>query len=258
MPLSGSRFRRAAVVAATVPLALACPQERAPLAPLFEVGASPAAVLIGMGDVSSCSNDNAAATAALLDTIDGAVALVDDAVAPSGAPADYANCYDPKWGRHKARTYPTPGELDYLTPGAAGYFGYFGSQLAQFGAQALDSARGYYSLDLGSWHVVVLNSSVPTAAGSPQEQWLKADLAAHPTACTLAYWHLPRFYSGWSATERASVRPLWSDLYAAGAEVVLNAHTRHYERFDPQDANGAPDYLSGIGEVIVASGDLWR
>src|SRR5207247_129856 len=142
MPLSGSRLRRAAVVAATVPLALACPKERAPLAPLFEVGASPAAVLIGVGDVSSCSNDYAAATAALLDTIDGVVALVGDAVAPSGAPADYANCYDATWGRHKARTYPTPGDLDYQTPGAAGYFGYFGSQLAQFGEQALDSARG--------------------------------------------------------------------------------------------------------------------
>ena len=82
---------------------------------------------------------------------------------------------------------------------------------------------------------MVLNSSVSTAAGSPQEQWLEVDLAAHPTACTLAYWHLPRFYSGWSATERASVKPLWSDLYAAGAEVVLNAHTRHYERFAPHD-----------------------
>src|SRR5207302_11150911 len=177
-----------------------------------------------VGDISTCSNDWDAASAALVDSIPGYILVPGDAAAPSGAPVDYANCYDPTWGRHRSRTFPTPGDLDYQTPGAAGYFGYFAGQLGQFGATATDPTRGYYSADVGAWHVVILNSQVATAAGSAQEQWLRADLAAHPSPCTLAYWHLPRFYSGWDASSRASVKPLWDDLYAAGAEVVLNAH----------------------------------
>jgi 3',5'-cyclic AMP phosphodiesterase CpdA len=134
---------------------------------------------------------------------------------------------------------------------AAGYFGYFG-------AVAGDPAQGWYSYDIGSWHVVVLNSNCARVggciAGSPQEQWLQADLAAHPAACTLAYWHHPRWSSGTNHGSNASVDAFWRDLYAAGVEVVLNGHEHNYERFAPQTPDGAADPESGIREFVVGTG----
>ena len=135
---------------------------------------------------------------------------------------------------------------------AAGYFGYFG-------AVAGDPTKGYYSVDLGSWHIVVLNSNstfVSTAAGSPQEQWLKADLAASTKTCQLALFHTPRFYSTTSASffPTGFVKPFWDDLYAAGAELIINAHMRDYERFAPQDPAGTADPAKGIREFIVGTG----
>jgi len=239
-------------------LVLACSEDRPPAGPVADLIGSPGAVLIGVGDIASCSRESDAATGALVDSLAGDVLVLGDAAAPSGAVVDYATCYDPTWGRHKARTYPTPGDFDYRTPGAAGYFDYFGSQLARFGSQALDPARGYYSYELSAWHVVALNSNVSMAPGSPQEQWLRADLAAHRAACTLAFWHLPRFYSGGGATNHASVQPLWDALYDGGADVVLNAHTRNYERFTPQDPGGGRDSLYGMREFIVGTGGLGR
>ncbi|HXI33814.1 MAG TPA: PKD domain-containing protein, partial [Gemmatimonadales bacterium] len=218
--------------------------------PVASVVASPAAVtLVGAGDISSCSHHNDTQTAKLLDTIAGTVFTTGDNAAPSGASTDYTNCYDPTWGRQKARTYPAPGDLEYTTAGAPGYFGYFG-------AAAGDPTKGYYSYSLGTWHIVVLNSQVSMAAGSAQEQWLKTDLAANPQQCTLAYWHLPLFYSGATANTRSSVKPLWDDLYAAGAEIVLNSHTRNYERFAPQRPDAGADSLFGIREFIVGTGGL--
>ena len=207
-----------------------------------------AVTLVGAGDISSCAHHNDTSTAKLLDAIPGTVFTTGDNAAPSGASTDYANCYDPTWGRQKARTRPAPGEAEYGTAGAAGYFGYFG-------VAAGDPSKGYYSYDLGTWHIVVLNSNIDMSAGSAQEQWLKADLAATTAQCTLAYWHYPRFYSGTSTT-RASVKPLWDDLYAADAEVVLNAHTRNYERFAPQTPAGALDTVRGIREFVVGTGGL--
>src|SRR5205823_11633911 len=145
---------------------------------------------------------------------------------PNGTSAEYANFYDPTWGRHKARTRPVPGNHDYNTTGAAGYFGYFGTA-------AGDPTKGYYSYDLGSWHIIALNSDVPRWAGSAQEQWLKADLAANPKACTLAYWHYPLFSSSTVAVD-TQARNLWVDLYNAGAELVINGHHHDYERLAPQ------------------------
>src|SRR5574341_29964 len=115
-------------------------------------------------------------------------ALGDNAY-PEGAPADYANCYAPTWGRHRKRTHPVPGNHDYQTAGAPGYFGYFG-------VAAGAPSEGYYSYDLGGWHIIALNSNLDMRPGSAEEQWLRADLAAHPARCTLAYWHHPRFSSG--------------------------------------------------------------
>src|SRR5216117_3086428 len=207
-----------------------------------------AVTLVGAGDISACAHHNDTSTAKLLDAIPGTVFTTGDNAAPSGASTDYANCYDPTWGRHKARTRPAPGDAEYGTAGAAGYFVYFG-------AAAGDPSNGYYSYDLGTWHIVVLNSNIAMNAGSPQEVWLNADLAASSAQCTLAYWHYPRFYSG-SSTTRASVKPLWDDLYAADAEVVLNSHTRNYERFAPQTPAGALDTARGIRQFVVGTGGL--
>ena len=159
----------------------------------------------------------------------------------------------------KAITRPAPGNHEYQTGGgtncdtsgnAAGYYGYFGPA-------AGDPAKGYYSYDLGDWHLVALNSECGKAqgcgAGSPQEQWLRADLAAHEHACTLAYWHRPLFSSG-EHRGFADVRPLWQALYDAGADVVLSGHDHDYERFAPQTAAGAADAARGIRLFVVGTG----
>lgn len=156
-------------------------------------GASPtAAVLVGAGDIASCASDGDEATANLLDAIGGVVFTLGDHAYRTGTPIEFAACYDPSWGRHKSRTRPAPGNHDYYTAGAFGYFDYFGGA-------AGDPDKGYYSYNLGAWHIIVLNSNCSKidgcGPGSPQEQWLRADLAAHPAKCTLAYWHHPRFSS---------------------------------------------------------------
>ena len=140
------------------------------------------------------------ATAALLDGIPGTVFTAGDNVYDNGTASEFATYYDPTWGRHKARTRPAPGNHDYNTSGATGYYNYFG-------AQAGPSGRGYYSYDLGNWHVVSLNSEVSMSAGSAQEQWLRADLAASTKPCTLAYWHQPLFTSGANHAPATSSRP---------------------------------------------------
>ncbi len=212
-------------------------------------------VLVGAGDVATCSGTGDEATAALLDAVvasdPGATifAAGDDAY-ESGTAAEFAGCYAPSWGRHKARTRPVVGNHDYLTAGAAGYFGYFG-------AAAGDPAEGYYSFDLGAWHVVVLNSNCNEVGGckadAPQGRWLTADLAAHPAACTLALWHHPRFTSAQSGIPPAML-PVWQSLYAAGADLVVNGHDHIYERFAPQDPVGAADPARGIREIVVGTG----
>ncbi len=160
-------------------------------------------VLVGAGDIALCrsleTKARVEATAALLETellanSGVTVATFGDNAYPKGTATDFAECYDPSWGNFLTQTRPSPGNHEYETPGASGYFNYFG-------AAAGDPNEGYYSYDLGSWHVISLNSncsSVPggCAAGSPQEQWLREDLAANPNTCTLAYWHHPRFSSG--------------------------------------------------------------
>jgi hypothetical protein len=210
-------------------------------------GTGPTATLLAAGDIATCAGAGDEATAKLLDGLAGTVATLGDNVYQSGSAQQYADCYAPTWGRHKARTRPAPGNHDYRTAGAAGYFGYFG-------AAAGTPGKGYYSYDLGAWHVVVLNSNLDTSRGSAQETWLRADLAAHPAACTLAYWHHPRFSSGSSHGNNTSVQPLWQALYEAGAELVLAGHEHHYERFAPQDPTGGADPREGIRQFVVGTG----
>src|SRR5438270_12283692 len=249
-------FARAALIGAASALLLAtCREENPPMAPLApHVPAAPSfatitngQVLVGAGNVSSCGNNNDEATAKLLDGISGTVFADGDLAYDNGAKDRFNKCYNPTWGRHKARTRPTPGEIEYKQGGAQPYFNYFG-------VAAGTAGTGYYSYDLGDWHVVVLNSGISTAAGSTQEQWLRADLAASPARCTVAYWHHPRFFSGSSAQSNPAVKPLWDDLYAAGAEIVINAHYENYERFALQAPDGTADPSYGIREFVAGTG----
>jgi hypothetical protein len=214
---------------------------------VFIVSAASSVVFVGAGDIADCSSSGDEATAALLDNIAGSVFTLGDNVYSSGTPTEFSTCYDPTWGRHKSRTYPSPGNHDYNTSGASGYFGYFG-------AAAGPSGRGYYSFDLGSWHIISLNSEVSMSAGSAQEQWLRADLAASTKQCTLAYWHKPRFSSGTSHGSLVDAQPLWQALYDYGAEIVMSGHDHEYERFAPQTPSGAPDAAKGIREFVVGTG----
>lgn len=208
------------------------------------------AVLVGAGDIASCDSVGDEATAKLLDGIPGTVFTTGDNVYASGTTKEFNQCYDPSWGRHKSRTRPSAGNHEYQTPDAAGNYGYFG-------ASAGDPRKGYYSYKRGVWHIVVLNSNCSAVggceAGSAQERWLRAALAAHPTNCTLAYWHSPRFSSG-SHGSNTSVQPFWKALYDYGVELVVNGHDHHYERFAPQNASGRADARYGIREFVVGTG----
>jgi Big-like domain-containing protein/calcineurin-like phosphoesterase family protein len=219
----------------------------AAMAVMVEPVPAAASVLVGAGDIASCPDTGAAATAALLDTIAGVVFTAGDNAYPSGAPSDYANCYAPTWGRQKARTLPTPGNHEYETSQAAGYFGYFG-------AAAGDPQMGYYSYDLGDWHIIVLNVEIDVSAGSPQEQWLRADLAATSKRCKLAYWHQPRFSSGSTHGSFTFVQPLWQAMYDHHGAIVVSAHEHNYERFAPQTPAGDADSVNGIREFVVGTG----
>ena len=222
-------------------------------------GANSDPILVGAGDIATCSGDRGEATAALLDRIfppgtslsAGVVFTLGDNAYNSGSPVEFAKCYEPGWGRHKARTRPAPGNHDYRTSGAEAYFSYFG-------AAAGDPARGYYSYDLGAWHVVVLNSNCAQVvggcqSGSPQEKWLRADLAAHPTRCALAYWHHPRFNSGSHHGDSPAMTDLWQALMESGVDVAMAGHEHTYERFALQTAQGVAD-ARGIRQFIVGTG----
>jgi hypothetical protein len=212
----------------------------------------PGAVLVGAGDIASCDDlAGAQATAKLLDSIPGTVFAVGDLAYPDGSDEQFANCYGPTWGRFKDRTRPAPGNHEYRSDGASGYVRYFG-------ATAGDPKKGYYSYDLGEWHIVVLNSECAEVGGcgrgSAQEQWLRQDLTAHPAKCTLAYWHKPLFSSGAKHGNDPEVKPLWNALYAANADLVINGHDHDYERFAPQDPSGHLDPQRGIREFVVGTG----
>lgn len=211
------------------------------------------AVLVGAGDISRCSNDQDEATALLLDNIAGAVFTLGDSVYPNGTLSQFKDCYEPTWGRHKNRTRPSPGSHDYRDIGAAGYYTYFGESASPLDLDCTSNCKGYYSYDLGTWHIIVLNSEIDYSLGSDQEQWLRADLATNENTCTLAYWHKPLFSSGRHGNS-ASVQPMWQALYDFGADVVLNGHDHTYERFAPQSPTGQADPNRGIREFVVGTG----
>src|SRR6266705_109295 len=213
-------------------------------------------VLVGAGDIASCkSPEGARATAKLIEQIPGTVFAAGDLAYEKGSAAEFKNCYDPAWGRFKDRTKPALGNHEYVDPTASGYFQYWGTQAGPRG-------KGYYSYELGDWHIVVLNTNCDAkglggcGAGSPQETWLKEDLAKRPAACILAYGHHALFSSG--VFKRHAVHPellqLWADLYAAHADLVLAGHEHSYERFAPQDPEGHAAPTHGIREIVVGTG----
>ena len=254
-------------------------------------------VLVGAGDIAECYQppvpppldvaraqaltSPAEATARLLDRIPGTVITIGDNAYEYGSPFDYAACYDPTWGRHRDRTQPAAGNHEYITPGAAGYFTYFAERSAP--------PLGYYSYDLGSWHVIVLNSTTQAYACYPpevtevvrdprwpapqldqeptsstlgrlcagdvaQQAWLVNDLATHSGyRCTVAYFHHPRFSSG-NHGNHYQMQRIWDIFYAYGVDVVLSGHDHEYERFAEQNPDGERDPAFGIREFVVGTG----
>ncbi|HLO15364.1 MAG TPA: metallophosphoesterase [Anaerolineales bacterium] len=225
------------------PVASATPTVTPTLTPTLTATSTPVpdVIFVGAGDISSCNNDNDELTAQLLDHIPGTVFTTGDNAYGDGTYAQFVSCYDPTWGRHKDRTKPVPGNHDYHTSDAAGYFQYF------------NNIPSYYAYNLGSWRIYALNSEIDVSTDSPQLKWLQADLAANPSQCVLAYWHIPRWSSGVVHGSASSMQTLWQIFYEAGAELILNGHEHNYERFTPMNATGQADPL-GLREIVVGTG----
>jgi acid phosphatase type 7 len=230
--------------------------------PLY-IGAQPVrdrgSVIIGAaGDIAcppgqsrkrldACGMDSSAKVLAAIRP--DAVLTLGDNQYPSGALADFQASYADTWGVYRDITFPVPGNHEYQTPGAGGYFAYFGKR-------AGEPDKGYYSYDLGAWHLVALNSECQHIGGcadsGPQARWLRRDLKAHPHRCVLAYWHRPRFSSGMHGNYR-DLDPLWRILAAAQADVVLAGHDHDYERFAPMNADGEAD-PAGLTQFVAGTG----
>ena len=224
-----------------------------------------ASVLIGTGDIASCTSNGDEQTAAIVDSmlqadsaagVENVVMALGDNAYPGGTERDYQNCFTPSWGDSAKgimkRIRPTPGNHEHLSGGASPYYAYFGDR-------AGSPNKGYYSYDLGEWHIIVLNSEiVVNTAFNSQEQdeqrdWLKNDLAKNQKECTLAYMHHPRFSSGWHGSD-TRLQPFWQIMYDAGEDVVLAGHDHEYERFLPQTPAGVADTAKGIVQFVVGTG----
>jgi hypothetical protein len=205
-------------------------------------------VFVGAGDIAMCDAlEPARQTGQLLRTIGGTVFVLGDNAYFSGSAREYRDCYDPVWGSERGRTRPVPGNHEY--DGASAGVPYF----SYFGTQAGTAGLGYYSYELGAWHIIALNSNLSPTESSPQGVWLRNDLAANRAKCTLAYWHHPLFTSSQNGPQNFT-RDFWRQLYAAGADVILNGHDHVYERFNLQDPDGRLDVTRGIREFVVGTG----
>ncbi|MEV0457259.1 metallophosphoesterase family protein [Catellatospora methionotrophica] len=243
-PITGLRRR------APIAVLLAAVMAAATLVLTSGPGAAPAAnVLVGAGDIGSCTSRGDKATAKLLDDIPGTVFTLGDNAYMDGSAAQFRRCYTPYWGRHRARTRPVLGNHDLRTDGGSPYYDYFGTLAGSRG-------EGWYSYRVNGWQVVVLNSAcdaVGCAADSPQGRWLRQTLQ-EPARCTVAMWHHPLFTSGGKHAAEQRIRPLYDMLNAHGAEIVLTAHNHNYERFAPQNGAGERDDATGIREFVVGTG----
>ena len=267
---------RAAVALGLIVVASGCGQDAASRAPVASVAASPSPsatttvtptarptasaspspspspsppVVLAAGDLAACDLTTDDAVADLVASLEGTVLTLGDHAYPNGSAAEFANCYAPSWGRVLDRTRPVLGNHDYHTDLAAPYFAYFG-------AEAGTPGEGWYSFDLGEWHLVALNSNcelVGCSRDSPQGEWLANDLAANPTRCTLAFMHHPRWSSG-PEGDQAKVAELWAVLVEGGVDVVLSGHAHVYERLAPVDSAGAVNADAGTRQFVVGTG----
>jgi hypothetical protein len=242
------------MVSLVLALALDCSHPTGPTPPPPPPGPDQA-VLVGAGDIALCGSPGSIATSVLLDNIPGTVFTAGDNAYPKGSALDFTECYDPAWGRHLDRTFPVPGNHDYETAGAAGYFDYFG-------AAAGPRGHGYYTYNVGSWRVIALNSEVlPAGQGAnagtaaAQMQWLRNELTTRAVPCTIAIWHRPLYSSGLNRPN-PDTRELFRTLYEFNADVIINGHDHDYERFAPQDADARADGLRGLREFIVGTGGV--
>lgn len=223
------------------------------------------AIILATGDIANCASNGDELTAALVDSVlvADSIAKVEDAVLtlgdnayPDGAALDFIRCFTPSWGdstkRIMKRIRPTPGNHEHLSGMAAPYYAYFGNK-------AGEASKGYYSFDLGEWHLIALNSEMVVNTGFTKEerdaqlQWLADDLKGNTKTCTLAYWHHPRFSSGWHGNE-PRIDAFWQLLYNAGVDVVIAGHEHDYERFLPQSPAGVLDSVKGIVSFVVGTG----
>ena len=207
--------------------------------------------VLAAGDIGRCDETVDEATAALVaQHPDAPVLALGDIAYHDGSTQNFAQCFDPSWGQFSARIHPVPGNHEYHQEGAGPYFDYFG-------AGAGERGKGWYSFDVGAWHVVALNSNcgkVGCEAGSEQERWLRADLAANDARCTLAFWHHPRFSSGLEHGGTDSVEELWQALLDDGVELLLSGHEHLYERTAPLDADGQVDDDGGVRQFVAGTG----
>lgn len=234
-------------------------------APASLVALTGASVLIGTGDIASCDSRGDEQTAKLVDSVlraDSAAKVHDevftlgDNAYPTGSASDYATCFTPSWGDTAKlimkNIRPTPGNHEHLTYEAAPYYEYFGNR-------AGSPKKGYYSYDIGEWHVIVLNSEiVVNGAFTADEQkaqldWLTDDVKGHKQKCALAYWHHPRFSSGWHGSD-PRLGAIWAILYEGGVDLILNGHDHEYERFLPQAPNAVVDSAHGMPQFVVGTG----
>jgi hypothetical protein len=200
-------------------------------------------VLVGAGDIGGCQSVRDEDTGRLLDSIAGVVITLGDNDYSDATPTPaYGACYPSSWARHLPRTRPAPGEDDLRNGTLADYYAFFGPAAA--------GPLGYYSYDLGTWHIVVLNTT-PTA-DTAQLRWLEDDLSDHPALCTLAIAHRPRFSSGNTGSSGAQ-GAVFQALYNGGVEILLSGNDHDYERFAPQSPNQSPD-PGGVVQFVVGTG----
>jgi hypothetical protein len=253
---------------ALLSLMVACSQDQSATPPpkvsAHEVELPGAPVMVGAGDIAVCGTPGDEATGKIADSvltaydghIESATFTLGDNAYPSGdggVDNDLPRCFAPSWGTARVMNviHPAPGNHDYDSGSSDPYFGYFGGSVGPWG-------KGYYSYNIGDWHVVSLNSELYFEHGSAsearqQEDWLRNDLNANRRLCTLAYFHRPLFSSGdYGSTHE--MQPLWTILYDANADLILNGHEHHYERFLPQTPTGASDPARGITEIITGTG----
>ena len=213
---------------------------------------SDAPIVLAAGDVANCGNWEDESTAQIVERYpDATVLVVGDAAEEAGLLREFNECYGPTWGRFKDRTYPVPGNREYGSGNPIGYFTYWGDRATPLEPGCTNECKGYYSFDVGDWHIVALNSERPYDVGSDQEQWLRADLAANPRRCTLAYFHRPYFSSGRQA---GSGQAIFQALYDYGADLFLSGHDHHYERFAAQSPSGQLEPERGVRQFIVGTG----